>query len=532
MMYKSQTMIILLAFYVLPAMATRDEVNSPIKNKTEGTRLKFVLEKLDTSKKALELSYQINNDSEQDVWLCKDFGSGYRSFEIAMIENTETLLVRRRLNVPITGFGEQVFGSYIRIPRKTRLKETILLPLPIHPNRISMSPKPTERVIKHVKRILIEIGFYSGDLPGAICNLFKEADNDPQERHVDEVGYPTDVIGWLVSPLIHNGLNESVPDRNEQIIIPWTDSALKGEHVLRATIENLHVPFIENTTLRTFRLESLSLCTKVEITYRPSMLEYLFPYPIQRDVLNSDEKKYLQSQGRIRVNDRSSIDQLVHEIGKGAGWGSHGGYIFTDLSTTANVVCYQGDKQLTSFTIYDDKAIVTEDKQCHRYIKDLASIEILTSHVQGVMPFRFRVECAANLGKLWHRLRLYSKAERTRIENPSNENQIVYPAIDKWCDVMVRAFKIAGSEEYLLKAHKCPSANDGRNHYALNPHCEQNSPPDMVLLFETKAGWNQHGGPELFAFDNHDPKGGCVLLNDSTVKFIRTKEELQQLRWK
>jgi hypothetical protein len=28
---------------------------------------------------------------------------------------------------------------------------------------------------------------------------------------------------------------------------------------------------------------------------------------------------------------------------------------------------------------------------------------------------------------------------------------------------------------------------------------------------------------------NHDPKGGCVLLNDGTVKFIRTKEELQQL---
>jgi hypothetical protein len=54
----------------------------------------------------------------------------------------------------------------------------------------------------------------------------------------------------------------------------------------------------------------------------------------------------------------------------------------------------------------------------------------------------------------------------------------------------------------------------------------------MVLLFETKAGWNQHGGPELFTFDNHDPKGGCVLLNDGTVKFIRTKEELHQLRWK
>jgi hypothetical protein len=41
-----------------------------------------------------------------------------------------------------------------------------------------------------------------------------------------------------------------------------------------------------------------------------------------------------------------------------------------------------------------------------------------------------------------------------------------------------------------------------------------------------------HGGPEVFTLDNHDPKSGGVLLNDGTVKFIRTKEELDNLRWK
>ena len=65
----------------------------------------------------------------------------------------------------------------------------------------------------------------------------------------------------------------------------------------------------------------------------------------------------------------------------------------------------------------------------------------------------------------------------------------------------------------------------------MNPNCRPDSSGDAVLLFETKAGWNQHGGAELFAFDNHDPKGGCVLLNDGTVKFIRTEEELGALRW-
>ena len=75
--------------------------------------------------------------------------------------------------------------------------------------------------------------------------------------------------------------------------------------------------------------------------------------------------------------------------------------------------------------------------------------------------------------------------------------------------------------------------------YAMNPNCTPDSPGGTVLLFESKPGWNQHGGPELFTFDNHDPKGGCVLLHSDQsrfdgdiVLFIRTEEELHALRWK
>ena len=92
-----------------------------------------------------------------------------------------------------------------------------------------------------------------------------------------------------------------------------------------------------------------------------------------------------------------------------------------------------------------------------------------------------------------------------------------------------------GAPEYVrlfLRRFQCPAAGEGKCHYAANPNCILDSPADTVFLFETKAGWNQHGGAELFTFDHHDPKGGCVLLNDGTAKFIRTREELQQLRWK
>ena len=88
-------------------------------------------------------------------------------------------------------------------------------------------------------------------------------------------------------------------------------------------------------------------------------------------------------------------------------------------------------------------------------------------------------------------------------------------------------------EDRITWAFSCPSMREPhKSHYAMNPECRPDSPPETVLLFETKAGWNQHGGPDLFTVDNQDPKGGCVLFNDGTVKFIRTEEELKQLRWK
>ena len=137
---------------------------------------------------------------------------------------------------------------------------------------------------------------------------------------------------------------------------------------------------------------------------------------------------------------------------------------------------------------------------------------------------------------------------------------MAWPAPCEWCDVLPRR-RLAGNPgaaERIMREFVCPGAGEGRCHYAMNPACRPGSPPDMVLLFETKAGWNQSGGPELFTFDHHDaqggfvplndgtvkfvlercmfghhnPKGGLVLLHDGTVKFIRTKEELKQLRWK
>ena len=192
----------------------------------------------------------------------------------------------------------------------------------------------------------------------------------------------------------------------------------------------------------------------------------------------------------------------------------------------AHVIGYRDDKCLMSFSIYNDNSIITDGMYRFEWPNGFRSLRLLTPQIH---PIDMRVKCAANQKNLWNRFHLYEKVAKPGF---FRRRKKPYPAPNTWCDSMLRAYRISkGSDEYLMKPYKCPSLGNGKCHYGMNPNCKYDSPPDTVLLFETKAGWNQHGGPELFTFDNHEPNGGCVVLNDGTVKFIRTKEELRQLRW-
>jgi hypothetical protein len=183
-------------------------------------------------------------------------------------------------------------------------------------------------------------------------------------------------------------------------------------------------------------------------------------------------------------------------------------------------VCYHNSERLISFTLIGP-SMVTDNKHFFRFKGGgLVTLETLTPQIY---PYYLRVECVKHLRGLRNELRSYSEKKKA------------YPLSIEWCDDLVRYYQDQeglGGEKYVLHNLVCPGATEGKSYYAMNSNYRPNSAMDTVLLFETKAGWNQHGGPELFTIDNHDPKGGCVLLNDGTVKFIRTKKELQRLRWK
>jgi hypothetical protein len=559
----------LAVFILLTAPAGAD---AEPKDNGKADDMKLVVTSLDVNDTALKLICEIRNNCSQDVWICVSVNenAGF-DFEAYADNDTQTLVIRRRLDVPSTIMWDvSPYGKYIRLRPGEKRVESVSLSLPVRSRRVYIASQG-KKLIEFITHVTIEIGYYVGDLPKMFINMLTEMEKTDIDKFVGFTMVCGDVLGF-------NRMNEWFKKRREdEILIPYTRQEFKGEEVLRIVIDDIKIPYNESLERSKINPPDMNYCTKLEIQYQPSMLEYFFPYESQQSLFTSKEIEYLQSQNSIVIEDEKTIDEFANEVKQTKYY--EGGII--SEKSKANVAGYHDSKQVTSFIVYDDKWLDNKQNQRIKYrTRKLQSLRKFTPQIQ---PFELRICCAYNLQNLWCRLRLYDRQAKSNLQRRSihwpsikdpNKPQkpgpltdvsafkeymksfreekeiekkraialrdsinLVYPAPQRWCDVMgwTYAGMRIGSERpevnREMKMHACPSTDEGISTYAMNPNCRYESPPDMVLLFETKAGWNQHGGPELFTFDNHDPKGGCVLLNDGTVKFIRTKEELSNLCW-
>jgi len=264
----------------------------------------------------------------------------------------------------------------------------------------------------------------------------------------------------------------------------------------------------------------LSRCERIEIRFGPSILGFFCIAPRDRLLLNQEEIRYLESAEPFIVDNPEVIQTFAKDISSSKYTGPILG--ISGVQYEMYFHCYErGGREISFSTLGNAPELGNRiEADGHRFKNYGIHFRTL---VPQIIPFMLRVECAYNLRGLRIGLNRYLKEEKS------------YPRAIEWFDAMVHRCRVQGytlDAARLDRAINCPSASHGQYHYAMNPACEPNSPPDTVLLFESRPGRNQSGGPEVFTFDNHNPKGGCVILNDGTVKFIRTNEELQQLRWK
>ncbi len=128
-----------------------------------------------------------------------------------------------------------------------------------------------------------------------------------------------------------------------------------------------------------------------------------------------------------------------------------------------------------------------------------------------------RMVCANNLALISKDMTLYA-----------GDNNNVYPPLNQWCDSLEK-FDL----EFTKKMFRCPRDLQGPCSYSMNKNIENlgsNAPPDMVLLFESKPGWNQSGGPEILTTENHAEEGCNVAFIDGHVEFVKT-EDISKLKW-
>jgi prepilin-type processing-associated H-X9-DG protein len=112
-----------------------------------------------------------------------------------------------------------------------------------------------------------------------------------------------------------------------------------------------------------------------------------------------------------------------------------------------------------------------------------------------------------------------------RIYSGDHANQL--PSAATWCDAIKTA---VGSE----KVFQCPAVNGtSRCDYAFNAKLDgmdaNKVDPQTVMIFESDAGWNAHGGPELQA-PRHRARHIVVAFADGHVE-VMSDTRLHSLRW-
>ncbi len=105
-----------------------------------------------------------------------------------------------------------------------------------------------------------------------------------------------------------------------------------------------------------------------------------------------------------------------------------------------------------------------------------------------------------------------------------------------WCDVLLTNKTEWTTAFYTNRAEifRCPSApKDQRCSYALNRKLlggiDGEVSPNTVMLFESDAGWNAVGGPEIAAF-RHFNRSMWVMTADGSTLQVEAKV-LNTLRW-
>ncbi len=249
-MYRIVSLILTLTLCVFsPRFAQAESGDDP--NNVEEKVVTIELTKLDVNDTTLELSYKIKNNTVHDVWICDDvaFNLASLDFEVYLSEDEQTLLIRRRLDVPTdVEWAINPRGHYVLLRSGQEWTESLSLDVPVHPRRQFAYGQVAS---DHARRLVLEIGFYNEDLPGMIREILEMAEKLNCARLETSGEYRTAFFMryfkgiWIAH--LFGGLSGfekyTYQEGNEEISIPYTWQNFGGEQVLRIEVDGVHIPY-------------------------------------------------------------------------------------------------------------------------------------------------------------------------------------------------------------------------------------------------------------------------------------------------
>lgn len=150
------------------------------------------------------------------------------------------------------------------------------------------------------------------------------------------------------------------------------------------------------------------------------------------------------------------------------------------------------------------------------------------------LSFFFGTEKYQHLGAM-QRIKLSILARELYSYQHSNDGEM--PVISKWCDELLEAskkntgiFRHSGTGPSRMKRTEEKISDYAINANLASLDSNEEIPPDVVVLFEAKKGWNQSGGPELINTELGSKSGCLVYFGNRDVKFIKT-DDIQHLKW-
>lgn len=236
-----KTLRLLAVCCVCTVLSPGEEAEQPDTATDSGVTIEIT--DLDVNDTSLALTYVIGNGSDREAWVCSKIGR--IPFEVFLTRDKETLVIRKRLDVPSnTRWRKEPVGTYVRLKPGDSLAESVQIALPVSPSVLYATEYATESV-QPVQRLALEIGHYDEDLPALIHSIFAVA----EASGLTSRDVPSNILNTYFRGLRVRGNLGSFDQVNPDpygrgfVYIGYSWQALTGEKTLRADVNDVSIAY-------------------------------------------------------------------------------------------------------------------------------------------------------------------------------------------------------------------------------------------------------------------------------------------------